>query len=99
MNKEFIEAYNNLDTNNKRDKLNHELLVIKELLKETESDLNLDNDVDIYDYNPENDKDWTEDDFLMSTYQDVYNIERELITVVKLLQEKAKSAEKSEMFE
>ncbi len=88
MNRDFIEAFNSLDTNNKRDKLNREILVIGEYLKYLEKQLGLDNEIDIYNYNPYNDKKMTEDEFLVSTYQDVFNVERELITITKLLDSK-----------
>lgn len=88
MNRDFIEAFNSLDTNNKRDKLNREILVIGEYLKYLEKQLGFDNEIDIYNYNPYNDKKMTEDEFLVSTYQDVFNVERELITITKLLDSK-----------
>lgn len=94
MNEELISSYMKLDTNNKRDKLNRELLVIGELLKKIEWDMGLDNEVDIYNYNVSSDNKMSEDEFLVSTYQDVFNVERELLTISKILKEN----EKDEMF-
>lgn len=87
MSEELIQSYENLDTNNKRDKLSRELLVIGELLSEIEWDMGLDNVVDIYNYDVSNDKNMSEDDFLVSIYQDVFNVERELLTIVRILKE------------
>lgn len=94
MNEELIKSYMKLDTNNKRDKLNRELLVIGELLKKIEWDMGLDNEVDIYNYNVSSDNKMSEDEFLVSTYQDIFNVERELLTISKILKEN----EKDEMF-
>lgn len=85
MNREFIEAYNNLDTNNKRNKLNREILTIGEYIKNIEEKLGLKNEIDLYNYNAYKDNNLSEDEFLVSTYQDVFNIEREIITIAKLL--------------
>ena len=85
MNREFIEAYNNLDTNNKRNKLNREILTIGEYIKNIEEKLGLKNEIDLYNYNAYKDNNLSEDEFLVSTYQDIFNIEREIITIAKLL--------------
>lgn len=87
MNEKFIRAFDNLDVNNKRDKLNRELMTIGKYLEIIEKKLDFDNTVDIYNYDVDNDKNMTEGDFLTSTYQDVFNVERELITIIKLLSE------------
>ena len=87
MNEKFIKAFDNLDVNNKRDKLNRELMTIGKYLEIIEKKLDFDNTVDIYNYGVDNDKNMTEGDFLTSTYQDVFNVERELITIIKLLSE------------
>ena len=87
MNKELVDAYLLLDTNNKRDKLNREILVIGEMINKIEHKLGFTNEIDLYNYNPNTDKNITEDIFLSSTYQDIFNIERELITILKLLNE------------
>lgn len=95
MNQEFIDAFNHLDVNNKRDKLNRELLVIGEYIKVIEENLGLENKIDLYNYNSKEDDVLSEDEFLTSTYQDVFNIERELITLAKM----TSKDETEEMFE
>ena len=84
MNREFIDAFNHLNVNHKRDKLNRELLVIGEYIKVIERNLGFENEIDLYNYNTKIDEDWSEDDFLTSTYQDIFNIERELITIAEI---------------
>ena len=87
MNRDFIEAFNSLDTNNKRDKLNREILVIGEYLKYLEKQLGLDNEIDIYNFHPIKDKEMNDHDYFTSIYQDVFNIERELITIERLMKD------------
>ena len=95
MNQEFIDAFSHLDVNNKRDKLNRELLAIGEYIKVIEKNLGLENEIDLYNYNSKEDDVLSEDEFLISTYQDVFNIERELITLAKMTEKE----EKDEMFD
>ena len=84
MNREFIDAFNHLNVNHKRDKLNREILAIGEYIKLIERNLGFENEIDLYNYNTKIDEDWSEDDFLTSTYQDIFNIERELITIAEI---------------
>ena len=84
MNQEFIDAYHHLDVNNKRNKLNREVLAIGEYIKLIQKNLGLVNEIDLSNYNPKEDDVLSEDEFLTSTYQDIFNIERELITLAKM---------------
>ena len=97
MNKEFVDAFYQLDTNIKKDKLSRELLVIGEYLRHIEKRLGIENEVDIYNYNPATDKEMDDDEYLTSLYQDVFNVERELITIEHLLRNY--TSEKDRMFE
>ena len=90
MNGEFINAYHQLDINAKKDKLSRELLVIGEYLKDIEKKLGFQNDVDIYNYHPIKDKEMNDDEYLTSIYQDIFNIERELITIERLMKDDQK---------
>lgn len=87
MNEEFINAFRQLDLPTKKDKLSRELLVIGEYIKDIEKKLNFPNEIDIYNYHPIKDKDINEDDYITSLYQDVFNIERELITIERLMKD------------
>ena len=86
MNQDFINAYHQLDLPSKKDKLSRELLVIGEYLKDIEQKLGLQNEVDIYNFHPIKDKDMNDEDYLTSIYQDIFNIERELITIERLME-------------
>ena len=85
MNKELVDAFYQLDINNKREKISRELNVIADYLRIIEGKLGLDNNADIYEYNPAVDYTMDEEDHLTSLFQDVFNVERELITIDKLL--------------
>lgn len=87
MNEDFIDAFYQLDIPIKKDKLSRELLVVGEYLKDIENKLGFVNEVDIYNFHPMKDKNMNDDEYLTSIYQDVFNIERELITIERLLQE------------
>mgnify|MGYP006916075733 CR=1 FL=1 len=97
MNKEFVDAFYQLDTNIKKDKLSRELLVIGEYLRHIEKRLGIENEVDIYNYNPATDKEMDDDEYLTSLYQDIFNVERELITIERLLRDN--KTEKERMME
>jgi len=94
MNKEFVDAFYQLDTNIKKDKLSRELLVIGEYLRHIEKRLGIENEVDIYNYNPATDKEMDDDEYLTSLYQDIFNVERELITIERLLRDNKTEKEK-----
>ena len=87
MNEEFIDAYHQLDLPAKKDKLSRELLVVGEYLKDIEKKFGFANEVDVYNFHPIKDKDMNDDDYFTSIYQDVFNIERELITIERLMKE------------
>ena len=80
-NEDLIIAYNNLDLNNKRNKLNNELIVIGEYLKHLKKFLGCDSDIVIKDYSLIEDKDLTEEENLTCLYDDIYKIEKELIDI------------------
>lgn len=94
MNKEFVDAFYQLDTNIKKDKLSRELLVIGEYLRHIEKRLGIENEVDIYNYNPATDKEMDDDEYLTSLYQDIFNVERELITIERLLRDNKAETER-----
>lgn len=86
MNERLVKAFSELDVNNKRDKISRELMVIGDLLEKLELTLGVQNETDIYNYNPLNNSDQKEGEFLTSIYQDIFNIEREVLTVNKIIE-------------
>lgn len=87
MNEDFINAYHQLDLPAKKDKLSRELLVIGAYLKDIEKKLGFQNEIDIYNFHPVKDKNMSDDEYFTSIYQDVFNIERELITIERLMKD------------
>lgn len=71
------EAYNNLDLDDKRNKLSNELLVMEELLKNVQNRCGLVSNFEIKNY--ESGSNMTEDEFLSFIYEDVFEIQKQLI--------------------
>ena len=85
MNDELKNAYRNLDINNKRNKLSDELIVIYELLKKAQSIKGIQPTHEVKNYNLVTDKYLDEDEMLEFLYEDVFNIELELITLLRTM--------------
>lgn len=90
MNEEFVNAYHQLDLPTKKEKLCRELHVIGEYLKDIENKLGFANQIELFNYHPINNKEMTEEDYMTNIYQDIFNIERELITIERLLEKNKK---------
>lgn len=88
MNNEFKEAYKNLSLNDKRNQLSNELMLIGELIKSMESSLEIPSILNVKKYDSKNDYDLSEDEMLEYIYEDVYNIQRELITLATAINSK-----------
>lgn len=71
------EAYNNLDLDDKRNKLSNELLVMEELLKNVQNRYGLVSNFEIKNY--ESGSNMTEDEFLSFIYEDIFEIQKQLI--------------------
>ena len=71
------EAYNNLDLDDKRNKLSNELLVMEELLKNVQNRCGLVSNFEIKNY--ESGSNMTEDEFLSFIYEDIFEIQKQLI--------------------
>ena len=80
--KELIENYSNLDLDQKRNQINIELEIIGELIKKVETAYNIPISLNVKNYDTAKDKKLTEDEMLTFFYEDVFNIERELITLL-----------------
>lgn len=86
MSEEMKNAYNKLDINTKRNQLSDELLIIFELIKQFENAKGVNPITHVKNYDSINDKDLNEDEMLMLFYEDVYNIQQELITLLNLVE-------------
>lgn len=73
------EAYNNLDLDDKRNKLSDELLVIGELLKNIQNKSGLVQNFKIKNY--KSGSNINEEEFLSFIYDDIFEIQRQLILI------------------
>lgn len=85
MSEEMKNAYMQLDINNKRNQLSDELLIIFELIKRYENAKGINPVTQVKNYNTVNDKNLNEDEILTFFYEDVYNIQQELITLLNVV--------------
>ena len=81
MNEEFKNAYKDLTLNEKRNQLSNELMLISELIKNVEDIFGIQSILNVKNYDSRNDSNLSENEMLDFIYEDVYNIQKELITV------------------
>lgn len=85
MSEEMKNAYMQLDINNKRNQLSDELLIIFELIKRYENAKGINPVTQVKNYDIVNDKNLNEDEILTFFYEDIYNIQQELITLLTIV--------------
>ena len=71
------EAYDNLDLDDKRNKLSNELLVMEGILKNIQNRNGLVSNFEVKNY--ESGSNMTEDEFLSFIYEDIFEIQTQLI--------------------
>ena len=71
------EAYDNLDLDDKRNKLSNELLVMEGILKNIQNRHGLVSNFEVKNY--ESGSNMTEDEFLSFIYEDIFEIQKQLI--------------------
>ena len=86
MSEEMKNAYRQLDINDKRNQLSDELLIIFELIKRYENVKGINPITQVKNYDIVNDKNLNEDEILTFFYEDVYNIQQELITLLNVVE-------------
>lgn len=86
MSEEMKNAYSMLDINDKRNQLSDELLIIFELIKRYENAKGINPVTQVKNYDTVNDKNLSEDEMLSFFYEDVYNIQQELITLLNVVE-------------
>ena len=74
------DAYNNLDLDDKRNKLSDELLVIEGLTKAIETKYGINPNFEIKNY--ESGSTMSEEEFLSFIYEDVFEIQKQLILIM-----------------
>ncbi len=85
MESEFINKYYNLSLNDKRVFLNNELIRIRLLIEEIEKILSIPNKTDIINYNQELDSDINEEEYLTITYKEIFDLEKEILTIMTVI--------------
>lgn len=85
MSDEMKNAFDVLDINTKRNQLSDELLIIYELIKRFQNSRGVMPVSQVKNYDTVNDKSLSESEVLTFFYEDVYNIQQELITLLNLI--------------
>lgn len=86
MNTKIIENFDVLDVNTKRNQISNELMIIGELIKNYEMKYNISTLLNVKNYNQINDKELNESQILTFFYEDIYNIQQELITLLNIFE-------------
>lgn len=78
------ETFKELDINDKKNVVSRELILIGEFVKKMKDHYGLESDFDIknYDVNTET----NEDDYLLFIYEDIFEIEKQLISVLSRME-------------
>ena len=85
MSEEFKNAFDKLSINEKRNQISDELLIIGELIKNIENKYNIQSILNVKNYDTNKNNELTETEMLSFIYEDIYNIQRELITVLSAI--------------
>lgn len=85
MSVEMLNSFDVLDINTKRNQISYELMIIHKLITEYENVNGIKSITKVKNYDSNNDKDMTEAEMLTFLYEDIYNIEQELITLLSAL--------------
>lgn len=84
MSQNLKDTFKELDINDKKNIVSRELILIGEFVKKMKDHYGLDDDFDIknYDVNTE----MSEDDYLLFIYEDIFEIEKQLISVLSRME-------------
>lgn len=80
----FKSSFSRLNTIEKRNQINNELLFIASLIKMKEEQLKLLSILNVKNYDSNKQSKLTENDMLDFLYEDIYSIKRELITLLSV---------------
>lgn len=86
MNTKIIENFDVLDVNTKRNQISNELMIIGELIKNYKMKYNILPLLNVKNYDQTNDKELDESQILTFFYEDIYNIQQELITLLNVIE-------------
>lgn len=82
MENEIINKFDVLDINNKRNQISNELIIIHELIRKYEKNNGITPITKVKNYDTNRDKKLRESEILTFFYEDIYNIQQELITLL-----------------
>lgn len=85
MNNDLLNSFDTLDINTKRNQISNELMVIHSLVTKYELDNGIESLTKVHNYDINNDKNMREGEMLTFLYEDIYNIENELIRLLNTL--------------
>lgn len=85
MNEAFKSAFEKLSIDDKRNQISDELILISELIKNIEYKLGVSSILNVKNYDINKQSSLSESEMLSFIYEDVYNIQRELITVLSAI--------------
>lgn len=85
MSEETKLAFDKLDINTKRNQISDELLIIYELIKKFQNAKNINPITQVKNYDSIKDANLTESEILTFFYEDIYNIQQELISLLSSL--------------
>lgn len=86
MSETMLTAFDKLDINTKRNQISNELLIINELITKYEKIKNIIPISKVKNYNLNNDEILNESQMLTFLYEDIFNIQQELITLLSSLE-------------
>lgn len=86
MSQELLNSFDMLDINTKRNQISDELIIIHELIKKYEEIKNITPITKVKNYDTTNDKELNEAEILTFFYEDIYNIQQELITLLSSIE-------------
>ena len=85
MKSELINRFDVLDINTKRNQISSELMIINELINSFETKFNIPNTTKVKNYDQSKDDILSEGEVLTFFYEDIYNLEQELITLLNVI--------------
>lgn len=86
MSNEMLKAFDVLDINTKRNQISNELLIIFELIKRYENNKGITPTLRVKNYDSINDEILDESEMLTFFYEDIFNIQQELITLLSAVE-------------
>ena len=85
MEENFVAKFDKLDINTKRNQISDELIIMNELINKFETRYGLTPTTKVKNYDQVNDANLNESEILTFFYEDIFNIQQELITLLNAI--------------